>query len=164
VGVAELLGGGVVRRAHAHPLAGAVGVADLVLQEAGQAQVEDLHPPVGGQQQVGGLEVAVDQAPLVGVLQRQRRLVAVVGRPSRRNPAALLEHAGQAVALDVLHDQEVAAVVLLAVVGLDDARWDSLARARASRWKRATASGSWTLSGGRTLMATWRSGRGGQGA
>ncbi|HZT83029.1 MAG TPA: hypothetical protein VFA26_22555 [Gemmataceae bacterium] len=89
VGVAELLGGGVNRRAHADALPGLAGVVDLVLQETGQAEVEQLDLPVRRQQQVGRLHVTVDQPPVVGVLQGQRRLVGIVGR-QRGGHAALL--------------------------------------------------------------------------
>ena len=42
----------------------ALGVAAVRLRlvALGQAEVEDLHPPVGGEEQVLGLEVAVDDA------------------------------------------------------------------------------------------------------
>ena len=40
-----------------------------LLQHAGQAEVVDAQPAVGRQQQVGRLDVAVDDALLVGVIQ-----------------------------------------------------------------------------------------------
>ena len=52
----------------------------LVVGEAGQAQVEHLDHALRVDQQVGGLDVAVDQAGLVGVLQAVGRLADVVGR------------------------------------------------------------------------------------
>ncbi len=76
--VPELLRRRVVGSAHAGAFAGQRAVADLVLEEAGQPQIEQLDAPIGREQQVGRLDVAVDQAVLMGVLKRQRRLVGVV--------------------------------------------------------------------------------------
>ena len=65
-------------------------------------------PLLSRQQQVVRLDVAVDQAALVGVLQAQRRLADVVARLLDRQRPSLLDQLGQVDALDVLHDEEMA--------------------------------------------------------
>jgi len=61
------------------------------------------------------------QSLLMGMLQRQRRLVGVVGGHRWCQAAFLLQQRGQALALDELHDEEVTSVRLLGVVSLDNA-------------------------------------------
>ena len=51
--------------------------------QAGQAEVGDLDLPAGGPKEVLGLDVAVHQAVLVGVLQAQGRLEGVLARLAR---------------------------------------------------------------------------------
>jgi len=53
------------------------------------------------------LDVAVDHAALVGVLQAQGGLAGEVAGVGGRERAALLDQPGQGNALDELHDQEV---------------------------------------------------------
>src|SRR5207248_1106003 len=78
--------------------------------EPGQAQVEDLDDAGAVHQQVAGLDVAVDQAGGVDVLQALGRLGDVVGGAPRAERAALAHQVVQADALDVVHDDEVQAV------------------------------------------------------
>src|SRR5216683_6991446 len=76
----DLLRGNVV--------AGADDVADLVfldergrvlVEETGQAHVEDLHDALPIEKEIARLDVAMHQAAFVGVLQAERRLSDVVG-------------------------------------------------------------------------------------
>ena len=63
----------------------------------------------------------MNQPLLMGVLQGEGRLVDIVGGAGRRDALLVLEDGGQTGALDELHDEEMAAGLLLRVVGLDDA-------------------------------------------
>ena len=81
----------------------------------GQAEVEHLHEAIGGDLDVGGLQIAMDDAALVrrlerlGDLPRDRQRLGE--RHARRRATALGD--AVSVALDQLHDQRVDAVVLL---------------------------------------------------
>ncbi len=70
-GVAKLFGTGVVERAQHRVRA---GDPDLVVKRAGKAHVEQLHVLVGGDHDVGRLDVAVDQARAVGGFQSIQQL------------------------------------------------------------------------------------------
>jgi hypothetical protein len=88
--------------------------------DPGQAEVQDLHPPVRRHHHVGGLQVAVDDALLVGRGQSVRE-----GRSDRhqaldRHPA-LGDELVERLPLDELHGQEVDALGLLDGVHGDDA-------------------------------------------
>ena len=112
VRVPGLLGRDVVERADRGPVAG-----DLVLlgQVDRQAQVGQLGGPVVGDQDVVGVDVAVDQPLLLGVLQPQRDLPGQPRRGGRRDRAVLGDQRADRLALDVLH-HEVALAVGLALV------------------------------------------------
>ncbi len=66
------------------------------------------------------LDVAVDHAALVGVLQPQRRLVDEVGGVGHRERPLGLDELGQVEPLDVLHREDQAAVEAEGGVGGDD--------------------------------------------
>ena len=87
----------------------------------GQAEVEDLHDPVGSHLHVGGLQVAVDDAALVGVLEGLRHLPGDGQRLLQREPA-LRDALGQGDALDELHDEGADALRLLEPVDDGDVR------------------------------------------
>ena len=89
--VDRLFRGEVVGGAEDVPLVVLLGEAVVgVVEEAGQAHVEDLDDALAVQQQVGGLDVAVDQAGLVGVVQAEGGLADVVGGARHvHRPAAL---------------------------------------------------------------------------
>ena len=89
------------------------------MEEAGQPQVEDADRAVAVEQDVGRLDVAVDQAGLVGVLQPLGRLADVVGGAIDAQRPEAGDDVLQADAVHVVHDQEVQAAVLVDVVGLD---------------------------------------------
>jgi hypothetical protein len=90
--------------------------------QSDQAHVQDLdHLSISRQEQVGGLDVPVDHASLVGVLQSQRRLPDVVAGFRQRQRADLFDQPGQVGGpLEVLHDQQLGSAVLLGVEGEDD--------------------------------------------
>ena len=56
---------------------------------------------VAGEEQVRGLDVAVDDALLVGVLQAVADLLAEARRVARAEPSALLEDRGERQALEI---------------------------------------------------------------
>ncbi len=66
----HLFGARVVGRQHAGEGAGEVRVAGVGLQQLGDAEVEQLHLPLGGDDDVRRLEIAVDDEVLVRVLHR----------------------------------------------------------------------------------------------
>ena len=76
----------------------------------GQAEVGDAQPAVLVEQEVGGLDVAVDEAPAVGVVEAARRLEADERAPATASAAAPVEHRPQAAAAEVL-EHEVRAVL-----------------------------------------------------
>ncbi len=119
-GVLRLLGGHVVGRAHDHVRAGQP-VAALRRQRR-EAEVEHLDGAVAATDQVGGLDVAVDHAALVGVLEPQRRLPDVGACLGHGQRPTLLYQPGQGDSLDVFHYQEVGRAGVFGVVGGDDVR------------------------------------------
>ena len=87
----------------------------------GEAKVQHLHVPLPGHHDVGRLQVAVDHSPPVGFLERLGELVGEVDDLADGQQIA----AGgdlQRLALDVLHDDERAAVGVADLVDLADVR------------------------------------------
>jgi hypothetical protein len=122
VAVEGLLGGEVVGGAEDVLVVLLGDVVLLVVEEPGQAHVEDLHDPGAVEEDVAGLDVAVDQAHLMGVLEADGRGVDVVARPEHVELAELLDEVLEVGAVHVLHDEEVEVLVLVDVVGADDVR------------------------------------------
>ena len=123
LGPGRLLRGDVGRRAEHRPGGGELAGH----RRAGDAEVGEDQRAVGADEQVAGLDVAVDDAPLVRGVQRVGGLRDQGHRPLRGEPAELGQRAGQRLALDVLHDQvgDLAAALDLAlavVVHVDHAR------------------------------------------
>ena len=95
-------GDGVARGAEQHP----VGLGPRRLgQRPGQAEVGDAQAAVLAEQQVRRLDVAVDEALAVGVVEAPGRLETDEQRLGRASAAAGVEHAPQAAAAEVLADQ-----------------------------------------------------------
>ncbi len=122
-GVRHLFGGRVVRRPHQPPgfrqVAGAVGGRPVLRQP----HVEHLqHPAAVGQAQVGGLDVAVYQAPLVHVVQSQGGLPRVLARAADGEPPTGREDLRQVRAGHVLHHQVAGAAGGPGVVRVDHVR------------------------------------------
>ena len=113
-----LLGGHVGRRAQD---GAGVGLVLVELEPLGQAEVGDLGRAVGGEQDVGRLEVAVDDPPVVRGLHPPREQDDHLHRLARR-PGALAEPLGQAAPLDELQGEVREPGVLADLVDLDDAR------------------------------------------
>jgi hypothetical protein len=85
-----------------------------------------LRPVLGGvgslggeEEDVGGFEVAVDNAPLVGVVDGPGQGLQQPGRRAGR-PGRALQPVGQAAALDILQGQKGPALVLADFVDLHD--------------------------------------------
>jgi hypothetical protein len=113
----DLLGREVLGGAEERALLGQVGR----LGRLGDAEVAHLHPPVLGQQDVGRLDVPVDQARGVGHRQRPRHLGGDVGGHPRVD-RAVVEPLAQGLAPHQLHDDRLDAVVAARVVDVDDRR------------------------------------------
>jgi hypothetical protein len=144
--VTDLLGGDVVERADQDAFAGDLSVFAFEHGplQAGHAEVEELDRAafeerggaaraeqvlrlgaaavaVGGfDEQVGGLDVAVDQAALVSVLQAQRCLADVVAGLGHGQATRLLHEPAEVDAVDALHREEVGVADLPGVVHGDD--------------------------------------------
>ena len=128
----------------------------VVVEEAGQAEVEDLDDAGAVHEQVGRLDVAVDQAGLVGVLQAEGGLMDVVGGANRVKRAAALDQVLEADAVDVLHDEEVEFAVPVHVVGADDVGMAQLGDGLGLAVEAFDRAGVVGLAAGSTLMATGR--------
>jgi hypothetical protein len=109
---AHLLGRHVDRRAHGHGGSGEPGgLAALTLRcsELRDAEVEHLEAgqsaAVLGDEQVGRLEIAVDDASGVRFGQRLERLHGVAHHLARRHRARASEHGAEIFAVEVLHHQ-----------------------------------------------------------
>ena len=83
-------------------------------------EIEDFHEVpqeiIWGDEQVGGLEVPVNQALAVGFHQPGADLLGDGDGPGWRKGSGLCEHLTQALALEVLHDDIIAGLRVLAVV------------------------------------------------
>src|SRR5205823_23248 len=97
--------------------------------------------PLPVQEQVAGVDVAVDQPRVVGVLQAGGGLGGVVGGPGHVQRAVPADDLAQAAAVHVVHDEVVEAVGAVEVVGAD--KVGLAARSRAA----------WTGSVGGSLAA-----------
>ena len=93
----------------------------VCVEHLGQAEVGDLGPAVVGQQDVRGLEVAVDDAQAVRVVDRPGQGLHQLGRLAGRQRGAVATIVETA-AVDVLELQVGPAVVIAQVVDLDDRR------------------------------------------
>ena len=91
------------------PRRGGLAVPVARRDAGGDAEVEQFHVAVGGDDDVVGLQVAVDDAVPVGRRKRLRDLRAV-RQGFERGEAAAFEDGGERLALGVLHDDEAAAV------------------------------------------------------
>src|SRR5262249_14838852 len=111
-----LLGGQVVPRAQRAAQARQPGG---VLHQ-GQAQVEDLDLPLLGEEEVVWLEVAVDDAALVRVLQSLTRLPNEIHRLRHRQRPLLLQVSRQVDAVEQFYSQERRAARLAGAENLDD--------------------------------------------
>ena len=97
------------------------GVLILRAGEAGDAKVHDLDPAVRQKHDVLGLDVPVDDALLVGMVQRVQHLLAEVDHLFPGEGAAPAVHVFlQGDAVDVLHHDELEPVGDRDVVDLDD--------------------------------------------
>jgi len=87
----------------------------------GEAEVEDLHPAVVGEEEVVGLDVAVDDALGVSGGEPVRNCGADLGRPLPAH-AGRRDRAAQALALEQLGDGEAGLAVAAEVVDREDVR------------------------------------------
>ncbi len=97
-------------------------VGSDVLREPEVAQIAVLAASFAGDEDVAGLDVAVDQTPLVRRIQGIRDLLDERQRAVGRERALLLEDAAEIDPLDVAHGDEEATVVLARFVDRDDPR------------------------------------------
>ena len=115
---ADLLGGDVVHGAQQPAGAAVVEAAEPHAEpEVGQV---DVAPRV--EQDVGGLDVAVDEAARVRGVERRGHLGDDRRRALGLEPAFAAQHGAQVLALDVAHDLEQHAVLLARVMDRDHVR------------------------------------------
>jgi hypothetical protein len=113
----DLLGRHVVRRAEDHARAGHVG-----LLHACEAEVVDLHLPVGEEKDVCRLEIAMDDAALVREGDGLADLLHDAQAGVELGQAVRGDDAFEVVAVEQLHGHEEAPVVLAEIVHDDDVR------------------------------------------
>ena len=119
---ADLLWGGVARRPQRRPLDGQACLARPRREGRevlGEAEVGDVGLSRGVDQDVGGLDVAMDDASRVGVVQGEGDLPGDLEGATGREALALGE-VGEWEAVDEAHREVVDVAVLLGVVDLDD--------------------------------------------
>ncbi len=90
--------------------------------DAGDAEVEDLHLPVAQDEDVPRLDVAVDDPVLMGVVEPVADLDHQGQLVLERDLAALADEELELLAVEELHDDEEATLVLAQVVDDDDVR------------------------------------------
>ena len=84
---------------------GGAGQGHLRLgQRPGNPEVGDLHPPVLGDQDVGGLDIAMDDAASVGGRDCASHVGGDTRRLARRQRAVSAQERGQVLAIDIVHD------------------------------------------------------------
>ena len=115
-----LLGRQVLRRPHHDVVAGQVGLGRL--QSLGDAEVGEQHPPVGRHHDVARLDVAMDEARFVSVVERCCDAGADVAGQFGAQSFLRVEYLAQALALDELHHDGLTTVLLEHVVDGDDVR------------------------------------------
>ena len=114
---ADLFGGHVVGRAERRGEAGP-GEAALRFVER-DPEIEDLHFPVGGEEDVLGLDVAVNDPFGVQITERLRDLTGDVERAFVRQRRVRLDDAAERASVDVLH-RDVHPALLARLQHLDD--------------------------------------------
>jgi hypothetical protein len=133
--------------------------AALGLRQLGEAEVEDLDPPVLRHEDVLGLQIPVDDALVVRGRQAMRDLDRVVDRLPRRE-ASRRKLRAQRLALEQLLDDVGRPVMRPDVVDDRDVGWLSSPAAFASCSNRRRRSASDENDAGSTLIATSRERRG----
>ncbi len=119
LGALRLFGREVRGRAHHRAGLGEVRLHRSV-EGAGDAEVGDLHRPVRADQDVGRLDVAVDEPGGVGEPEGGGDLGGYLRRLLRREVAVGAQDVGQRAPIDVLHGDEVRRGVLAPVEHVDD--------------------------------------------
>jgi hypothetical protein len=99
----------------------------------GDAEVRHLHRAVREQEDVCGLDVAMDHALPVRILERGEICVMIRSMSAGRKRSLGCERVLELAAVDVFHRDEPRAVVLVAVVDRDDVRMGQTPAACASR-------------------------------
>ena len=112
-----LLGRHVGRRPEQRPRVGDLGVGEL-----GDAEVRDLDLVLLVEDEVGGLDVAVDDPARVGVVERRRDLAHEPDHLLRLEAVPLLEDGADRLAVHELHGEERHVLLLADVEEGDDAR------------------------------------------
>ena len=104
----------------AHDRAGLGEALARLADGPGDAEVGHLDLAGVVDQDVAGLDVAVDHAAAVGEVQGAGHVRADGGRPGRRSRAPWRMQRGQGLPVDVLHDDEVRVLALAPVVDRHD--------------------------------------------
>ncbi len=119
--VLGLLGSHEIDGPHEHAALGEPplrGLAEGVgrVDDPGQAEVEHPDGPGAVEHEVARLDIAVDDPPSVGRLQAAGGLAHAIDRLADLHRPALCDDAVEVAPLDVVHDQEVHAAVLVGIL------------------------------------------------
>ena len=126
-----------------------------LVDQTGEAEVGDPHPPSPVDEHVGRLEIAVQYAAIMRRSQTRAQLASQLGRLVRRQPSNPAQQRGEVLAVHVLHREEVLAVRLADVIDAAHVRMRHLARdADLVMEARQAVRASWPRPLGRNLRAT----------
>ena len=116
---ANLLGGEVLGGSHHHVVAREVAVTRRRL---GDTEVGEQDPPLRGDEDVAGFDVAVDESGLVSGVERGGDGDPDPDRELRCQPLVVVEHLAEAPSGNELHHHGLSAVLVDGVVHRDDVR------------------------------------------
>src|SRR5262245_58921959 len=87
----------------------------ILVDQASEAEVENLNLALRRDEEIGGLEFTMDQVVLESILQPERRLANPVASERERQGLAAADDAVERFPLDVLHDDKQGVAALLAI-------------------------------------------------
>src|SRR5262245_6741704 len=94
----------------------------ILVDQASEAEVENLDLALRRDEEIGGLEVTMDQVVLESILQPERRLPNPVASEREREGITAADDAVERFPLDILHDDKQGVAALLGIKRRDQVR------------------------------------------